>query len=149
VDPLIQRFNAAEIRYLLIGGQAVRLEGLPRFSMDWDFYVPPRDTENFEKLNRVLGDAIDLPVLPLGPQGQNTIQTYQTAWGILQFHLGGPGLPPFDEAERRSAIHQTEEGTPVKCLSGRDLLAGKKAAGRPQDQQDIDFLEQKQSLGLL
>ena len=44
MDEVIARFNASAVRYLLIGGQAVRLEGMPRFSMDWDFYIPPRDT---------------------------------------------------------------------------------------------------------
>jgi hypothetical protein len=34
VDEVIRRFNASGVRYLVIGGQAVRLEGCPRFSMD-------------------------------------------------------------------------------------------------------------------
>jgi hypothetical protein len=37
MNELILGFNAAGIRYLLIGGQAMRLAGMPRFSMDWDF----------------------------------------------------------------------------------------------------------------
>jgi hypothetical protein len=40
---LVHLFNAQAVRYLLIGGQAMRLEGLPRFTMDGDFYIPPRD----------------------------------------------------------------------------------------------------------
>ncbi len=46
MDELIQAFNAAGVRYLLVGGQAMRLTGMPRFSMDWDFFIPPRDSEN-------------------------------------------------------------------------------------------------------
>ena len=46
MDELIQKFQAAGIRYLLVGGQAMRLEGMPRFSMDWDLFIPPRDTAN-------------------------------------------------------------------------------------------------------
>ena len=44
MDEVIRRFATQRVRYLVIGGQAVRLAGLPRFSMDWDFYIPPRDT---------------------------------------------------------------------------------------------------------
>lgn len=40
MDSLIAVRNAAGARYLVIGGQAVRLHGLPRFSMDWDLFVP-------------------------------------------------------------------------------------------------------------
>jgi len=43
MDEIVRRFNEHGIRYLVIGGQAVRLEGMPRFSMDWDIYIPSRD----------------------------------------------------------------------------------------------------------
>ena len=149
MNDLILAFNAAGIRYLLAGGQAMRLTGMPRFSMDWDFFIPPRDEANFVKLNEILADELDAPLLPLGKLGENFIQTYQTRWGVLQFHLGLPGIPRFDEAEEAAAIRNTESGTSVKCLSAADLLAAKRAAGRPQDQADIVFLEELQRLGRL
>jgi len=149
MDEVIRRFNAHGVRYLLIGGQAVRLEGFPRFSMDWDIYIPARDEENLKRISKVLGDELDVPLLPLGPRGENFVQTYQTQWGILQFHLAGPGLPPFDEAERRATVHLTEDGVPVRCLSGADLLKSKQVTHRPSDVADIEFLERKKELGLL
>lgn len=149
MDEVIRRFNARGVRYLLIGGQAVRLEGFPRFSMDWDFFIPGRDQANVDRINLALADELDAPVVLLGPKGENFVQTYQTAWGVLQFHLGGPGLPRFDEAEERAVVHNTEDGIPAKCLNGRDLLAAKERTGRPQDLQDIEFLRRKAELGLL
>lgn len=142
-------FNAAGARYLLIGGQAMRLAGMPRFSMDWDFFVPPRDELNFVRLNSILKDEIDYPVVPLGVRGENFVQTYQTRWGVLQFHLGLPGVPRFEEAEAMAIVREPEPGLAIKCLSGPHLLAAKKAAGRPQDQADIMFLEELQRLGKL
>ena len=47
MDDLFQALDKAGIRYLLIGGQAMRLFGMPRYSMDWDFLIPPRDVANF------------------------------------------------------------------------------------------------------
>jgi hypothetical protein len=149
VDDLLRSFNEAHVRYLLAGGQAMRLFGMPRFSMDWDFFIPPRDEENIARLNAVLGDALDMPLVALGPQGENFIQTYQTRWGVVQFHLGLPGASKFDEVERRAVIRRNEKGTPVSCLSGPDLLAAKRAANRPQDQADIEFLTELQRLGKL
>jgi hypothetical protein len=149
MNELILSFNAAGVRYLLVGGQAMRLTGMPRFSMDWDFFIPPRDQKNFAKLNEILQNEIDLPLLALGACGENFIQTYQTRWGILQFHLGLPGVPRFDEAEKAAVIRQSEQRTQVKCLSGIHLLAAKRAADRPQDQADIAFLEELQRLGKL
>ncbi len=115
---LLAAFNAAGIHYLLVGGQAMRLYGMPRYSMDWDFLIPPRDQENFKRINELLEGEVDVPLVPLGPQDQNFIQTYQTRWGILQFHLGLPGVPRFDEAEKHLAIRNSEEGTPAKFLCG-------------------------------
>lgn len=85
MNELVQVFNTAGIRYLLVGGQAMRLAGMPRFSMDWDFFIPPHDLENFARLNQVLGDELDVPLLPLGTRGENFIQTYQTRWGWFNF----------------------------------------------------------------
>jgi len=149
MDEVIRRFNVHGVRYLVMGGQAVRLEGFPRFSMDWDVYIPGRDAANLERIMAVLGDELDAPLLPLGPRGENFVQTYQTQWGILQFHLAGPGLPPFDEAERRAVTHETEEGVPARCLCGADLLESKKRVNRASDAADIEFLEKKKELGLL
>jgi hypothetical protein len=149
MDELLQRLNASGVRYLLIGGQAMRLLGMPRFSMDWDFFIPPRDDANFERINRLLGEELDAPLVPLGPRGENFIQTYQTRWGILQFHLGVPGVPKFGDAEANAVLRNTENGTPVKCLGGPHLLAAKEAAHRPQDHLDIEFLQELRRLGKL
>ncbi|MBI4659917.1 MAG: hypothetical protein HY735_13835 [Verrucomicrobia bacterium] len=149
MEELLNKLNKARVRYLLVGGQAMRLAGMPRFSMDWDFFIPPRDGENFARLNALLAGELDVPLVPLGTRGENFIQTYQTRWGVVQFHLGLPGVPKFDEAERQTVIRRTEFGTPVSCLSGPLLLASKRAANRPQDQADIEFLAELERLGKL
>ena len=128
MDELLRQFNKARVRYLIAGGQAMRLAGMPRFSMDWDLFIPPRDEANVARLNALLADELDAPLVTLGPAGENFIQTYQTRWGVLQFHLGLPGVPKFDEVEREAVIRRNEFGTPIPCLSGPHLLAAKRAA---------------------
>lgn len=147
MDEVIRLFNRHRVRYLLIGGQAVRLEGMPRFTMDWDFFIPARDAANIAKINRLLADELDAPLLPRGPRGENFVQTYQTRWGIIQFHLGGIGLPDFVEAEKQAVVHATETGARARCISLKDLIASKKRAGRPQDLLDVEFLERKIAAG--
>lgn len=149
LDEFIGRMNERQVRYLLIGGQALRLQGMPRYSMDWDLFVPPRDHENLRKINDILGDELDLPLVPLGDGGENFVQTYQTSFGVLQFHLGVPGMPPFDHAYAAGVIRSLGAGTTVHCASGRHLLSAKLAANRPQDQLDIEFLREKERLGNL
>ena len=149
MDELLKLLSGSGVRCLLIGGQAMRLMGMPRYSMDWDLFVPPRDEPNFAKLNALLQEDLDAPLVALGPRGENFIQTYQTRWGVLQFHLGLPGVPDFDQAEKQAVVRPNESGIPVRCLSGPHLLAAKEAANRPQDQVDIEFLRELQRLGKL
>jgi len=143
MDEVIRLFNDNGIHYVVIGGQAMRLDGMPRFSMDWDFLIPPRDTANIEKINDLLREELDLPLLPLGEKGENFVQTYQTRWGIIQFHLGCPGLPVYAEVEKESVERQTEDGNRVRCLSEQHLLQSKLASNRPEDQADIRFLRKR------
>lgn len=144
MDELIQLFNDHAIRYLVFGGQAVRLEGMPRFSMDWDIFIPNRDQENMRRINELLSDELDMPILPIGSHGENLIQTYQTRWGIVQFHLAVVGIRSFDEAEKHATLHPSENGVMVKTFSLDDLIASKEAIGRPQDLEDAEFLKIKQ-----
>ena len=141
MDSMIGRLHAAGARYLVIGGQAVRLYGLPRFTMDWDLYIPGRDRGNMDCISSALGEELDTELELLGPRGENVIQTYQTRWGVVQFHLAVPGLPDFAAAES-AAREIVDDGSPVRVPSIKDMLAGKLATNRPQDQQDIAFLRE-------
>jgi len=143
MDEVIRLFNEKNIRYLVFGGQAVRLEGMPRFSMDWDFFIPNKDAENMQRINELLANELDMPILTIGSRGENLIQTYQTRWGIIQFHLAVAGIRSFDEAEANAVVHANENGLAVKTFSRGDLIASKEAVGRPQDQADVEFLKMK------
>ena len=143
MEEVIDLFNQYNVRYLLIGGQAVRLEGFPRFSMDWDFFIPASDTDNIALINDLIGDELDIPLLPIGEHGENLIQTFPTQWGILQFHFAVAGLPPFDEVEARSVKHPTETGMVAKCISLDDLLLAKETVARGKDEDDIKYLKAK------
>ncbi len=142
MSPILEHLNKAGVRYLLIGGQAMRMKGLPRFSMDWDIWIP-NEKDNIDRLNQALDDYLDCPVLPLGARGENFVQTYQTMFGVLQFHLALPGIASFAEAERRARTVVDDDGTSVRIVSDHDLLAAKKATGRPQDILDIEYLQQR------
>ena len=132
-----------DIKYIVIGGQAIRLMGMPRFSMDWDLYIPGEDIKNINNINELLADVLDMDLEPLGSKGQNFIQTFQTIYGIIQFHLAPVAIPPFDEALKRSTMLSTENGVDIKCLSPEDLYNCKKTINRPRDEADIIFLENK------
>ena len=143
METILKKLNDAAVRYVVIGGQAMLQEGMPRFTLDWDLFVPPRDLENFDRINRVLSDELDVELEPLDLQtGDGFVQTFQTSRGIIQFHLSPPGLPKFDLVEQRSVVHDFH-GVPVRYLCLDDLLQSKLAVARDKDSDDILFLQTK------
>jgi hypothetical protein len=50
---IIQALNAEHVDYVLFGGQAVNLHGIPRFTEDIDLFVSPT-SENVQRLRRAL-----------------------------------------------------------------------------------------------
>ncbi len=43
MEELLKKLNDAGVRYVVIGGQAMLQEGMPRFTLDWDLFIPPFD----------------------------------------------------------------------------------------------------------
>ena len=143
MERLLKKLNDAQVRYVVIGGQAMLQEGMPRFTLDWDLFSPPRDADNFAKLNVALADELDMKVEPLDVRsGEGFVQTFQTQAGIVQFHLAPPGLAKFETVEKR-AVNHDYRGIPVKYLCLDDLLESKLAVARDKDSDDILFLRMK------
>ena len=147
MEVLLKKLNSAQVRYVVIGGQAMLQEGMPRFTLDWDLFIPPFDQDNFAKLNSALASELDMAVEPLDVKtGEGFVQTFQTSAGIIQFHLSPPGLSDFSEVEKR-AVTRDYKGVPVKYLCLDDLLSSKLAVARDKDADDILFLKIKKQTG--
>jgi len=143
VETILKKLNDAGVRYVVIGGQAMLQEGMPRFTLDWDIFIPQKDLANFDRLNRALEDDLDMEVEPFDPRDRfGFVQTFQTMYGVIQFHQGPPGLPKFDIVEARAVTHEFK-GVPAKYLCLDDLLSSKLAVARPKDADDILFLQCK------
>jgi hypothetical protein len=124
--------------------QSIRIFKLYR-AQDWDIFVPPFDDENFAKINIALQDDLDCELEKLDiATGDGFVQTFQTAEGIIQFHLSPPGLQAFDKVEARASVYDYK-GIPVKYLCLDDLLDSKLAVARNKDSDDILFLQTKKN----
>lgn len=145
MERILKKLHEAGARFVVIGGQAMQREGMPRFTLDWDLFVPPFDQENMARINRALAGELDMELAPLDVRtGEGFVQTFQTEAGIVQFHLAPPGLAKFAEVEARAVLYD-HHGIPVKYLSLDDLLAAKLAVARDKDADDILFLQTKKA----
>jgi predicted nucleotidyltransferase len=145
---LLRRLTEAEVDFVIVGGVAVVLQASPRFTRDLDIcYATAR--ENLERLGSVLVDLgamlrgveEDLPFAPdVHTLRRTQILTLSTREGDIDLLVNPDGSPDY-ETLRRGADHMDLDDLTVAVASIEDLIAMKRAAGRPQDLVDLESLE--------
>jgi hypothetical protein len=145
---LLRRLTEAEVDFVIVGGVAVVLQASPRFTRDLDICYATAG-ENLERLSGVLTDLDaklrgveeDLPFAP-DPRTltQTQILTLSTGEGDIDLLTEPAGSPDY-AALRRRADRMDLDGLTVAVASIEDLIAMKRAAGRPQDLVDLEALE--------
>jgi hypothetical protein len=145
---LLRRLTEGGVSFVIVGGVAVVLQASPRFTRDLDIcYATTHD--NLERLGGVLVDLRamlrgvdeDLPFSPDARTLQRTqTLTLTTSEGDIDLLVDPDGSPGY-AALRRKADRMDLDGLTVAVASIEDLIAMKRAAGRPQDLVDLESLE--------
>jgi hypothetical protein len=130
---------AHDVRFLIVGGYALAAHGLPRATGDLDAWV----LSSHENANRIV---VVLEEFGFGGVGVD-VTDFEKADSIVQL-----GYPPFridiltsidgvdfESAWLRRVLVQMGD-VEVPFIGREDLIANKKAAGRPQDLVDVDRL---------
>lgn len=133
----------AEAEFLVVGAHALAAHGFPRATGDLDIWIRPHP-DNAVKVMRAL-ESFGAPLLDL------TSQDLQTPGVAFQI-----GLPPcridiltaiagveFEDAIPNRLLVQIGDLV-IPCLGRQDLIANKRASGRPKDLLDADLLESDQ-----
>jgi len=136
----IELLNEYNVKYLVIGGYAVNFHGYPRYTKDIDFWLWMTES-NIKKLIKA--------ITKFGFGSLNLeIEDFMTPENIIQL-----GYEPYridllvdvEGVDFESCFKRRTEakldGTNVKFLSLKDLIAVKKKAGRLQDLADAEQLE--------
>lgn len=139
-EEFLKSLNSAGVRYLIVGGYALAYHAVPRFTKDLDVLVEPTPA-NAEAVLNALKDfgfaSLNLETEDFSTPGKivqigyppNRIDLINSADGV-----------DFKSAWRRR-VRARFGSVSTQYLSMRDLMASKKAAGRPQDQLDLKTLE--------
>jgi hypothetical protein len=134
------------VDYVAIGGIAANAHGSRRLTLDVDI-IPEPEAPNYVRLAAALDDldapeaAVDSRFRSLDPRdsfdlARADVLKLPTAAGDLDVVNGAPGAPPYDDLRKR-AIEVDVRGTCIRIASLDDLIAMKRAAGRPRDLRDI------------
>ena len=126
------------VKYIVIGGVAAVLHGVPRATFDLDILIE-RTRENAENLLKALL-AADLETASL-ISPENVLANEITVFNDLvriDVQTSTPGLA-FDTAWK-NRVTLEYQGQPLLVASRQDLIASKTAAGRDIDLQDVRAL---------
>jgi hypothetical protein len=150
--PLLEYLHEHGVEHIVVGGFAVNAHGFIRVTKDLD--VVPRPTEeNLTRLSEVLRDLDatvleagdfapqELPMDPTLPadlaQGGNfCLLTRIGRLDVMQW-LSGIDTDDLYAEFDPDAVEGTVEGVPVRVCGLEHLRAMKRAAGRPQDLEDL------------
>lgn len=139
LQDVFKSFQQHEVRYVVIGGVASVLYGVPRVTFDLDILIEPT-TENAERLLAALTDA-GFGTAALTNPGDvvaHEITVFNDRVRIdVQTHT--PGVSFQDAWRRRKTV--TYQGQDFFIVSKEDLIASKRAAGRDVDLDDVRLLE--------
>ena len=150
-DPreLLTRLVAGGVEFVVIGGLAAQAHGSPSITADVDI-VPSWDPANLRKVELVLRDIVAIrhgvpaggpPLPPLDARTllAGAVFTLNSRFGRIDL-LANPD-PGLDYSQLRKAAVTVEFlEMPLLFASLDDLIAMKRAAGRPKDRVELEIL---------
>jgi predicted nucleotidyltransferase len=151
---LFAALHRYKVDYLLIGGLAVSLHGVERATMDVDITVG-MNPKNLHALIDVARELKLTPVLPVALESIsdiNLLRDWHENRHMEVFALRTPELagvtidvllfPPVSFTDmQQHAVEFDVAGTPIKVVAIDDLIALKRAVGRPIDLSDVEHLQ--------
>jgi hypothetical protein len=136
---VFRSFEEHEVRYVVIGGIAAVLHGVPRATFDLDVLIEAT-ADNATRLLAALSAAGFGTAALTTPESllAHEITVFQD-WVRIDAQTWTPGLEFAAAWQRRVAM--SYDGQPFYVASRADLIASKRAAGREVDLQDVRLLE--------
>jgi hypothetical protein len=139
LQDVFKSFQRHEVRYMVIGGVASVLYGVPRVTFDLDILVEAT-TENAQRLLTALVEAgFGTATLT---NAKDIVAHEITVFNDrvrIDVQTSTPGVSFEDAWPRRKTI--TYQGQDFFVLSKEDLIASKRACGRQVDMEDVRLLE--------
>jgi hypothetical protein len=134
--------NQFEVRYVIVGSEAVAFHGAPRYSADFDTFVSATRTNLF-RVKAAL-EVFGLPELAEQIDPEVWAKTGSTlrfgeAPAQIDVLLQVSGVD-FNIVDKNAVGGRYGE-IPVRFIGLDDLLVNKRAAGRPKDLADVAALE--------
>ena len=136
---VFRSFHSNDERYLVLGGVAAILYGVPRATLDLNILIDPTH-DNAARLLAALSEVGFGTASLTSPEDlvRHEITIFRDVVRI-DVQTSTPGLEFSDAWQRRETMHY--EGQEFCVVSRQDLIASKRACGREVDLSDVRVLE--------
>lgn len=143
---LLATLHRHGVEYTIIGGVAVQVHGHRRTTKDLDL-IAAVDEQNLQRLHAALTELAarprDIPGAPAPTSEQLAsaaiVPPLTTRHGELHILRDVPGAPSYSELRAHALVIELD-GIALAIAGLDDLIAMKRASGRPADLRDIDVL---------
>lgn len=151
---IFKRFNELKVDYLVVGGLAVNLHGVPRMTYDIDFIIRMEEENILKVISQfeAWGYRPRAPVNPKDLVDEEKRKKWMQERGLKAFSFYSEHLPiaeldlvldppkPYIELKAR-AVELDVQSVKIWVISIKDLIDMKLRAGRRQDLADVEHLK--------
>ena len=151
---ILEALFREKIRYLIVGGLAVNLHGIPRVTYDIDIIIS-MDKENILKLNKILNQLDYIPRLSMNPDelaDKEILKTWIEEKNLKSFSFYNKDENhkvidisvvhsiDFEKAFKQKVVKKLGS-IDINLINIKDLIKMKQEIGRKQDLSDIELLK--------
>jgi len=156
---VLRALGAARTRFVVVGGAAINLQGVPRFTADLDLAVA-LERENLIALGAALEGLGLVPRLPVAIEDladAATVLSWIEERNLRAFTFQDPNNPlkqvdlllaspvPYERIEQTADV-VSAQGLELRVASLEVLIEMKSGTGRSQDESDVAALRRIQEL---
>jgi len=140
LERIAQQFADMQLDAVMIGGAAAMIHGAPVMTLDVDFMLKKTD-ENYRKL-AALAQRMNCRFIEMKLLNDNYMYRFEhrTEPLLIDFLFAPAGIESF-EAVKANGTDIFFGKHPLRIAALEDILASKRAAGRPKDLVSIPILE--------
>lgn len=151
---IFKRFNEEGVRYLVVGGLAMNLLGVPKVTYDIDILVDMED-DNIRALMQLTKKWGFKPKVPvsvmdfadqskrdewIATKNMKAFSLVNAKWALSEIDIIIDTPIAYAEARKR-AKKISVQGVSIPVVSIDDLIKMKQAAGREMDKADVQYLK--------
>jgi hypothetical protein len=139
LQDVFKSFQQHEVRYIVVGGVASVLHGIPRATFDLDILIDPTEDNALRLLSALVDAGFGTATMT---NAQEILAHEITVFNDrvrIDVQTRTPGISFRDAWRRRKTV--TYQGQDLYILSKEDLIASKQASGREVDLEDVHMLE--------